>query len=653
MTDKALLMGINNYASISDLRGCENDVHSMARLLTDSFGFHPANIRQYLSAEVTRQTFAAGFDWLLQGAQAGDRLVLHFSGHGSYLQRDENEENGDEPIDELICLYDMDFDDPESYLVDDDLGHWVARVPAGVRLTVVLDTCHSGTGTRLVNFGRSAASAQRLIKKDTAKRAAVDDSRKLERQLTRGTAAALENLAEHERILARVWLPKEELAVRGSRSPIRKFGRSLTGARSAELNHQLLAAAADIETAADAYIENDFHGAFTYYLCEAARASAPQATVQQVMDATLSTIHNAGFAQTPQNEGPFLDDPLFGPVVNPAPEGEGATDEYPAGVQPTRPVATGSEPVGGASSVELLAQMLRVAEKYLDLADYIVRQPPARAPLVPRVARVGMEAIVYVHGISRHVAGYSLPWWNALCPHLSGSPDRHEVLWSPVVNPKRIRSAVRARSLAEEEFVEQLEMLIEDRQQQLLATAPLASRAAVPAPVASLRGAGFSFDDFARYMYNQEEREEILGIFDDVVRPLLKEGITVHLVSHSWGTVVAWEGLRRLDGAALAGRVANLFVVGSALSLGPVKLNLRQRVGDLARPAVVDHFYNLDARGDIVGGPLDHKFGVDQEFLGLDSRNCFIFDISCAHGSYFQADNLAVNRDIFAKLINP
>jgi hypothetical protein len=153
-------------------------------------------------------------------------------------------------------------------------------------------------------------------------------------------------------------------------------------------------------------------------------------------------------------------------------------------------------------------------------------------------------------------------------------------------------------------------------------------------------------------MTNTEEREEILGIFDDVVRPLLNNGTTIHLISHSWGTVVAWEGLRRLDSASLSGRVANLFVVGSALSIAPVKLNLRNRIGNLNRPRHVNRFYNLDAQGDVVGGPLDRQFGVDREFLELATLGCFFLDVGCAHGSYFQAKNLKVNRDIFAKLIN-
>jgi pimeloyl-ACP methyl ester carboxylesterase len=299
----------------------------------------------------------------------------------------------------------------------------------------------------------------------------------------------------------------------------------------------------------------------------------------------------------------------------------------------------------------LLAQMVRVAEKFVDLAGYVLRQAPDRTGAAPAMARTGNEFVVYVHGISRHVAGYSLPWWNALSPNLSRPIGRHEVLWSSVVNPRGVRSAPRARSIEEEEFAQELEMILEDRQQQLLSLAPEASRDVAPAPMASVRGADFSIDDFTRYMLNEDEREAILKIFDDKVRPLLRDGATVHVVSHSWGTVVAWEGLRRLDTEPLAGRVATLFVVGSALSIGPVQSNLRTRIPNGKSPLHVDQLFNLDARGDIVGGSIRHKFDVDQEFLGLEAPGCSLFNPGCAHSSYFRADNLAVNRDIFARLI--
>jgi hypothetical protein len=443
---------------------------------------------------------------------------------------------------------------------------------------------------------------------------------------------------------------------RKSRSPIRKFGQSLAMGRSVALNHQLLAAAADTQTAADAYINNDYHGAFTYHLCDAARRSAAQATLLQIMDAASSAIHSAGFSQNPQNEGPF--EQLFGPVAASEQDEDAPTEGLMESGQPPRTDGT-SEPAPATvtSSVELLAQMLRVAEKFVDLAGYVLRQAPDRTGAAPLVARTGNEFVVYVHGISRHVEGYSLRWWNALEQHLSRSIGRQEVLWSPVVNPRGLRAAPPAPTPEEEDFAEELAMILEDRQQQLLAAAPEASRGEVapPAdtlPVATMRGAGFSIDDFARYMLNQDEREEILGRFDEKVRPLLASGTTVHIISHSWGTVVAWEGLRRMDETQLAGRVANLFLVGSALSLRPVQSHLRNRIPDGNRPLHVDRIFNLDARSDVLGGAIRHRFAVDQEFLGLEAPGCSFFDIACAHRSYFLANNMAVNRDIFARLIN-
>ena len=200
-----------------------------------------------------------------------------------------------------------------------------------------------------------------------------------------------------------------------------------------------------------------------------------------------------------------------------------------------------------------------------------------------------------------------------------------------------------------------MQAIIDDRGKQQLATASEENRRAALSQSRAERGGGLSFDDFARYMFNRREREEILAIFDGRVRPLLEAGATVHVVSHSWGTVVAWEGLRRLDALSLPGRVANLFVVGSALSIGFVQWNLFRRITDGRRPQKVDAVINLNAQGDGVGGFMGDAFTVDQRFLDLTPTGCATspsIDLGCAHSSYFRRNNLAVNRDIFAQIIN-
>src|SRR5262249_184443 len=109
-----------------------------------------------------------------------------------------------------------------------------------------------------------------------------------------------------------------------------------------------------------------------------------------------------------------------------------------------------------------------------------------------------------------------------------------------------------------------------------------------------------------------------------------------------------------LDSLSLSGRVANLFVVGSALSIGLVQSNLFERITDGRKPIHVGQFINLDASGDPVGGAIADRFDVDAEHLGLDPIGCATIpftkisvSIWCAHSSYFHRENSVVNRDIF------
>ncbi|MCP4507330.1 MAG: hypothetical protein GY826_13185 [Fuerstiella sp.] len=172
-------------------------------------------------------------------------------------------------------------------------------------------------------------------------------------------------------------------------------------------------------------------------------------------------------------------------------------------------------------------------------------------------------------------------------------------------------------------------------------------------------GSGLSIDDFVRYMFVESSRQAIIAEFDRVVRPLLAAGTTLHIVSHSWGTVVAYEALRRMDSDLLPGRVENLFTVGAALSIGAVQSNLFGRVTSDRRPDHVRRVINLSAGGDPVGGAIGDEFNTYREFLGLEPTGCrtipftnIAFNPVCAHSSYFVRSNLEVSRDIFARYIN-
>jgi hypothetical protein len=84
------------------------------------------------------------------------------------------------------------------------------------------------------------------------------------------------------------------------------------------------------------------------------------------------------------------------------------------------------------------------------------------------------------------------------------------------------------------------------------------------------------------------------------------------VISHNWGTVVAYEALRRLDTARPDlpdGSARNFFTAGSALAIPPVK----------RRPRVVGAWVNLNAHFDVVGGPLGGNPFTDARRVGLDA----------------------------------
>jgi hypothetical protein len=289
---------------------------------------------------------------------------------------------------------------------------------------------------------------------------------------------------------------------------------------------------------------------------------------------------------------------------------------------------------------------------------------------------------VYVHGICRHVRGFSNPWWAALHPFVptafgAGVLDqtRLEVVWSDIVNQAAAAMAAApaggAASAAEQSrrrAAEEIKEALRDRvDQHVMAAAVRADviggAPAVPAAAADTLGLisvpGLNcIDDFSSYLIDDGIRQQILNRFLAVVRPEFQAGTELDIISHSWGTVVAYEGLRQLEDEGLAPPlVRDFFTVGAALSIGPVKLRLRAANKDGRKPASVRRWVNLDAHGDVVGGPLKGRpYAVDLDFVNLDAIGCSSFlgvvSPSCAHGSYFDPGNTAVNQGVFARFIN-
>ena len=95
--------------------------------------------------QATRESIWKAFRETAKRVRSGDYLVFYFAGHGTQVpdRRPFDELDG---LDEALCPYDAD-DRGEGLVLDDDLGLWLDDVEAG-QVTVILDCCHSGTGTK-------------------------------------------------------------------------------------------------------------------------------------------------------------------------------------------------------------------------------------------------------------------------------------------------------------------------------------------------------------------------------------------------------------------------------------------------------------------------------------------------------------------------
>ncbi|KAI6093307.1 hypothetical protein F4821DRAFT_222647 [Hypoxylon rubiginosum] len=144
---KALLIGINYFGQKAELKGCINDTKNVSQFLIERYGYKREDMIILTDDQrdpimiPTKTNILRALGWLVAGAQPNDAIFLHYSGHGGQAKdTDGDEEDG---YDETI--YPVDFAQA-GHIVDDELHHVVVKpLQAGVRLTCIFDSCHSGS----------------------------------------------------------------------------------------------------------------------------------------------------------------------------------------------------------------------------------------------------------------------------------------------------------------------------------------------------------------------------------------------------------------------------------------------------------------------------------------------------------------------------
>lgn len=259
MAKKAFCVGINDYPDDgSDLKGCVNDAEAWAALLVDHYDFAKSNITMITDGEAIKQNMIDGIKNLLAGSGAGDVLVFTNSSHGTYCA----DTSGDEAkYDEAICPFDV----KDNLLVDDELRELFAGVGDGVRLTIISDSCFSGTVTR-------AAIGE------TSGRETPDDRR------VRFYNPKLRGGVE----LPNPWKakPKRE----------EKFPEE-------SMKEVLLSGCTDKEYSFDARINGTYRGAMSYCAIRAITESDYRLTYSELHERLLFFIEEEGYNQHPRLEG--------------------------------------------------------------------------------------------------------------------------------------------------------------------------------------------------------------------------------------------------------------------------------------------------------------------------------------------------------------
>jgi hypothetical protein len=136
-TGYALLVGINNYRSISGLNGCVNDVIDVRSKLL-SFGWDPKRIMVLVDEQATKNGILSGIQWLVSHCNDNDSIWFQLSSHGSWTLT-----NNGQGWECCICCQDCNQDDWDNSIIKRTEFVTALERPSG-NLLVKLDACFSG-----------------------------------------------------------------------------------------------------------------------------------------------------------------------------------------------------------------------------------------------------------------------------------------------------------------------------------------------------------------------------------------------------------------------------------------------------------------------------------------------------------------------------
>lgn len=153
-TRRALVIGLGEQEdkSWAKING-DKDVPYVKEMLMKS-GY--TDIVTLVNREATKAGIVSAFTTLAAQCKSGDKIYIHFSGHGQ-LVTDVDGDEKDDAWDEAWIPYDAylkygEKDKGEKHLIDDEINKFLTEIKHKIgndgKILVVVDACHSGDSTR-------------------------------------------------------------------------------------------------------------------------------------------------------------------------------------------------------------------------------------------------------------------------------------------------------------------------------------------------------------------------------------------------------------------------------------------------------------------------------------------------------------------------
>jgi metacaspase-1 len=247
----ALCVGINKFKNFkeSNLRGCVNDAHAMSDWIGENYDIY--YISELIDKVATRDNIVDALGSIVDIANTDKevgRIIFSLSSHGSQIVDSSEDPDEDDRLDECFICYDTATDKKgfvrDSIIVDDDFYALLRSVHRSVIVELFLDTCHSGTGTRMLNGNNPR------------------------------------------------FIPNPTFGYKRMLSTKRKNKRSMS-------NQVLWAMCKDNQTSADAYIDGAYHGAGTFAFLKSFGTIKMRSAIIRDMG---NWMKKNGMGQTPQLE---------------------------------------------------------------------------------------------------------------------------------------------------------------------------------------------------------------------------------------------------------------------------------------------------------------------------------------------------------------